>query len=245
MERDRTFLFFSNNKIGGDKISFHYRYRKQIIISIVVFLMIFGTGIIIFLNQKPKSKEEPLILKKKEKKEVKEEIAVEYKVDIKGEIQNPGIYTLTSSSRIIDVIEAAGGLTEKADTSVINLSKKIIDEMVIIIYSKQEVKEFENTKRQQEQVIEQCIQKDQNSIKNDACISIETSKDNSKDTGMVSLNNASIEELMTLTGVGEAKAKEIIRYREEKKGFKKIEELLEVSGIGESIFAKIKDRLTL
>ena len=69
-----------------------------------------------------------------------------YKVDIKGEILTPGIYTLKSNSRVIDVIEMSGGLTENADTSVINLSKKITDEMVIIIYSKSEVKDFEKTK---------------------------------------------------------------------------------------------------
>ena len=178
------------------------------------------------------------VVKKKEKKV--EEKDIEYKVDIKGQIVHPGIYTMKKGSRVIDVIDASGGLTENANTEVINLSKKINDEMVIIIYSNYEVNEFAKTKEIEEKVQSKCVQKDENSLKNDACITA----DNNKVQGKVNINTASKEELMTLTGIGESKANDIIKYREEHK-FNTIEDIKEVSGIGDSLFAKIKENITV
>ena len=133
----------------------------------------------------------------------------------------------------------SGGLTENADTSVINLSKKITDEMVIIIYSKSEVKDFEKTKETEKIVQEKCIKKDENALKNDACIT-----DSVKTRGKVSINTATKEELMSLTGIGDSKAEDIIKYREENGLFKTIEDIKNVSGIGDSLFAKIKENIT-
>ncbi|MBE6157325.1 MAG: hypothetical protein E7160_00805 [Firmicutes bacterium] len=136
----------------------------------------------------------------------------------------------------------AGGLTEKANTSVINLSKKITDEMVIIIYSNYEVENFKRTKEIEESIIKQCNQKDNNSLKNDACIGNNTEENiNSK----ISLNSATKEELMTLSGIGEAKAEDIIDYRNKNGGFKNIEEIKNIKGIGDSMFDKIKDHITI
>ena len=192
-------------------------------------------------NNKHDNKEKDIIevkepVKKKEKKE-----DINYKVDLKGEVNNPGIYTLKKGSRVIDVIEAGGGLTENANTEVINLSKKIVDEMVIIIYSNYEVREFAKTKEVEERVQNKCVQKDDNSLKNDACISSNT---NNKVIDKVNINTASKEELMSLPGIGEAKANDIIKYREEHK-FNTIEDIKEVSGIGDSLFAKIKENITV
>ncbi len=197
--------------------------------------------IIILLNSnnEKETKEELVIEKKTTTKKEKTEKEM-YKVDIKGEVLTPGIYSLDSNKRVIDVIEMAGGLTENADTSVINLSKKIKDEMVIIIYSKSEVKEFEKTKEKETQVQEKCIQKDENSLKNDACIST----DSKTTSGKVSINTGTKEELMTLSGIGESKAQDIIKYREENGPFKTIEDIKNVSGIGDSLFAKIKENIT-
>lgn len=224
-------------------ITFKYRYRKQIVIGIfILFLLVGGTILTIFMFQSDKKDKSDLVvstaantLKKKSKKENIEN----YKVDIKGEILTPGIYTLKSNSRVIDVIEMSGGLTENADTSVINLSKKITDEMVIIIYSKSEVKDFEKTKETEKIVQEKCIKKDENALKNDACIT-----DSVKTSGKVSINTATKEELMTLTGIGDSKAEDIIKYREENGLFKTIEDIKNVSGIGDSLFAKIKENIT-
>lgn len=231
-----------NNTYGGDKITFHYRYRKQIIIASVLLLII-GITIYFFLTIKPtktsKKETEPIVNKKEEKKP-SQESTIKYQVDIKGEVINPGIYTMDSSSRVIDVIKAAGGLTENANTSVINLSKKITDEMVIIVYSNNEVEDFKKTKELEEQVSSKCKQNDKYGLENDACISSEA-----KLESLISLNDATVADLIKLPGIGEAKANDIIAYRNEHGPFENIEDLKNVSGIGENLFAKIKDYLTI
>jgi competence protein ComEA len=154
---------------------------------------------------------------------------------------------------VIDVIKLAGGLTNNADTSVINLSKKIKDEMVIVIYSHDEVNDFINTYKKEELLSEKC--KTASTVTNDACISkedrqeVNVSVNNDKVTNnsnkMISINYATKEELMTLSGIGEAKALSIIKYREENGLFTNIEDLKNISGIGDKMFDKIKDSITL
>ena len=114
--------------------------------------------------------------------------------------------------------------------------------MVIIIYSKDEVKNFKKTKEIEKQVIEKCIQKDETSLTNDACIE-DNKKDNNQST-KININTATIEELMTLPGIGESKAKSIIKYRENAQ-FKSIEDIKNIQGIGENLFAKIKENITV
>ena len=208
-------------------------------ISIFVILIIIG-GIYFYLNQDEKEiikpqKEEIIKTNNKEKKEKT------ISVDIKGEVMVPGIYTMKESSRVIDVIEKAGGLTENADTSVINLSKKIQDEMVIIIYSKEQILHFEETKQKEDYLQNKCINPDEYSLQNDACIS----NKQTYQSGKININTASKEELMTLTGIGESKAKEIISYRETNGSFQSIEEIKNVAGIGETIYAQIKENITV
>lgn len=225
-------------------MTFHYRYRKQIIIGVIIFLVLAITTFMItynYLTNKKENNKEITIEKKEPIK--KEEVVKEnyFQVDIKGEIISPGIYKLKESSRVIDVINAAGGLTENANTSVINLSKKIIDEMVIIVYSNAQVEEFSKTKEIENQVIENCNQIDENSLKNDACIGNNNSLNQ---TNKISINNASLEELMTIPGIGESKAKSIIDYRNMNGPFNTIEDITNVSGIGENVFAEIKEYIT-
>ena len=222
-------------------ISFHYRYKKQIIIISIILILLSISGYFIYINIPKKeeikiSKEEPIKNTKLEKVEEKK-----YKVDIKGQINNPGIYEVPISSRVIDVINLAGGLTVNADTSVINLSKKVLDEMVIIVYSKEEVTNFKKTKEIEQQVQNQCVQKDENSLKNDACIS----SNNNISTNKISINNATKEELMTLPGIGESKAKDIIDYRTKNGPFKKLEDLKNIPGIGENVYNNLKENITL
>ena len=227
-------------------MSLHYRYRKQIIIGVILLFILVGGisfGVYQFQHKKKEKPKTSIVLsKKKEKKEVEEEVEL-LQVDIKGEVRTPGIYQVKESSRVMDVINIAGGLTENANTTVINLSKKIFDEMVIIIYSNQEVEDFKKTKEVEEQVINNCIQKEENSLKNEACIEI----DNYSDTqvlGKININTATQEQLTALPGVGEAKAKTIIEYRNTNGPFKTIEDIKNVTGIGDSLFAKIKDYIT-
>lgn len=222
-----------------------YRYRKQIILAISLILLLVGGGFLLFttLKAQPVEAKEVLSVSKKEsKQEKREETTTYYKVDIKGAITNPGIYTLKKESRVMEAIEQAGGITELADTSVINLSKKISDEMVIIIYTYEQVREFAKTKELEKQVQENCRTGGEYGLKNDACIETEQEE---KSIGVISLNTATKEELMTLTGIGEAKAIAIIEYREQNGAFEKIEDIMNVSGIGDSLFAKIKENITI
>lgn len=231
-------------------MTFHYRYRKQIILItiIVVVLVATITTAIYFYEPKEEKTISSLTVKKKEKESSSTEQEKEkYMVDIKGEVNNPGIYQLQSDARVIDVINEAGGLTEQADTTVINLSKKITDEMVIIIYSQQEVANWLETKEQEQYLQEQCIAPREGQTQNDACIEEEPKEDTSSSSptpSIININTASKEELMTLNGIGESKADAIIAYREEKP-FESIEDIKNVSGIGDSIFEDIKDHITV
>ena len=233
-------------------MTFTYRHRKQIILcGLGLVLLLVVASIFIYKNFDSKDKDDENIVlntKKdiKKNEEEEEESDVYYQIDIKGEVINPGIYTVKEGSRVIDVIRLAGDLTEVADTSVLNLSKKVKDEMVIIVYSFDEVESFTETKEQEE--IEQEACKNQNGIENDACIEDSTNDTSSSSvviSGKISLNTATLDELMMLPGIGEAKAEAIIKYREEVGAFQNIEELKEVNGIGDAIFDDIKESITI
>lgn len=195
------------------------------------------------IEEKIEKKEEQI-----EKKTDSQESVEEVTVDIKGRVANAGVYTLGQTSRVIDVIKEAGGLLEDANTSLINLSKKIEDEMVIIIYSNEEMDSLMKEEKVIYQVVE--VEKECPDFRNDACItkkeelSDEEKKENLEEIKQVNLNTASVEELTKLPGIGEAKAKNIVQYRESFP-FESIEQLKEVSGIGESLFEKVKDYLTV
>lgn len=164
-------------------------------------------------------------------------------VDIKGAVVNPGVKTLEKGSTVNDLILESGGLLDTADTSTINLSKILNNEMVIIVYTKDEIKEMRSGSTSVKVVEKQCICP---VLENNACIdnSFTNIEEDSNQTGKISLNNASKEELMTLTGIGSQKADAIIEYRKQNK-FTKLEDLINVKGIGQATFEKIKDNLTL
>ena len=159
-------------------------------------------------------------------------------VDIKGQVNTPGVYSfnIDNNARINDLIEKAGGLTKDADTSLINLSKKLEDEMTIIIYSKKEIDNYVKTQNDLEKKLEICETK----LKKNACI-----KEKNETTGnKININKATLDELITIPGIGEAKAKAIIEYRSRNK-FNSIEDIKNVEGIGENLFASIKESITV
>ena len=231
-------------------MTFTYRYRKQILIGICLFLVLSVLGLsLLFQKNDTKKTSEDIVLNTEEEeievKKPKEEQETYYQVDIKGEINNPGIYEVKEGSRVIDVIRLAGDLTSNADTSVLNLSKKVKDEMVIIVYSYDEVANFTETKEKEKIEQEACIK--QSELINGACIddsSLTNQEENTEPSAKVSLNNATLEELMTLNGIGESKAKAIIAYRDTVGAFKSIEELKNVDGIGDTLFEQIKENIT-
>lgn len=234
-----------------DKVKEFFNYYKINLIEggiLLVIIVISNFLIYEFVNDKISNikveakevtiEKEEVITKDKEKEY--------YKFDIKGDVINPGVYTLEKGSRVIDAINIAGGLTENADTSVNNLSKSITDEMVIIIYTKEEVANFKKILEQEEIENNNCVEYNE-VITNDSCIKNEeqSSEVVSELDKKISINSATLELLMTLPGIGEAKAKSIITYRKENGEFKNIEDIMNVSGIGESVFEKIKEYITI
>ena len=137
-------------------------------------------------------------------------------VYICGEVTNPGVYDLSENSRIYEAVDAAGGFTENAARECVNLASKVSDGMQITIYNKEEAASLPSG-----------------------------SGSAGGNSGLVNLNTATKEELMTLKGIGESKAEDIIRYREKSGGFKKIEDIMKISGIKEAGFQKIKDNITV
>ena len=168
-------------------------------------------------------------------------------VDIKGAIKKPGVYFTNCNSNINDIIILAGGLNENANTSVINLAKKITDEMVIIIYTNDEVQNSNVVDTVIKYVDKEC---NCPNIKNDGCINNEIDKNiinksDKDDNDIVNINTASLTELQNLSGIGKSKAEAIIKYREQNGNFKNIEELLNVDGIGEKLYEEIKSNITV
>ena len=132
------------------------------------------------------------------------------------------------------------------DTSILNLSKKLKDEDVIIVYNEDEVNKIKEGNIHVEYIEKECTCPN---IQNDACIDIDKvidpgiSKD--IDTGKISINTATKEQLQTLTGIGISKAEDIIEYRNINGNFESIEDIMNVKGIGQALFEKIKDNITI
>ena len=147
-------------------------------------------------------------------------------VDVKGAVNAPGVYELEDGKRVIDAINLAGGFSDKADTINVNLSKRLTDEMFIVIYTKQEIYNYKKSNETSNINCAsfECVCPD---VKNDACIEKNLKAENNKKeaNNKVSINNATKEDLMSLTGIGESKANAIINYRNENGLFKQIEDI--------------------
>lgn len=156
-------------------------------------------------------------------------------VDLKGAIEAPNVYKLEKGSRTIDLINEAGGLLNNANTRFINLSKELKDGDAIVIYTNEEIEEAK--KSNIIYVETPCVCEE---VKNDACYN-----ENNNNDSKININTATLEELMTLSGIGEAKAKSIIEYRETNGKFNNIEDIINVQGISETIFNKIKENITI
>ena len=158
-------------------------------------------------------------------------------VHVIGEVNSPGVVTLEEGSRIIDAINAAGGKTEDADLTKVNLAYVIEDGVQIYIPSiKETAKSSED-----EQSIEYMTDGPGDGI----IISSASQEKEDEKQVIVNINTANLEKLQTLPGIGESTARKIIEYREQNGKFATIEDLKNVSGIGESKFNNIKDKITV
>lgn len=134
-------------------------------------------------------------------------------VHVCGAVNNPGVYELPKGSRIYEAIEAAGDFTEEAAKDYTNLAQIINDEMKIIIPTVQDVE--------------------------NGTMPIQSEPDN----GLININTADITALCTLPGVGESRAEAIIAYRDRNGSFETIEQIMEVDGIKEAMYAKLQDKI--
>lgn len=146
-------------------------------------------------------------------------------VEIKGEIKKPDVYILNENAIVKELIDAAGGLTENAELRSINRAKKLQNHELIYIGNKNdENKETSN------------LSSEVNSSNNK--VQLENGK-------KVNINTGTLEELKTLNGIGDSKAKSIIEYREQNGGYKSIEDIKNVTGIGEKMFERIKEQIEI
>lgn len=156
-------------------------------------------------------------------------------VDVKGAVKNPNVYKIIAGSRVMDVINVAGGLLKNANTTFINLSKELKDGDAIVVYTNEEIEKA--NKKDIIYVETPCVCEE---IKNDACY-----KENENNNGKININTASVEDLMKLSGIGESKAKLIIEYRNNNGLFTNIDDIKKVNGISETLFNKIKENITI
>lgn len=143
-------------------------------------------------------------------------------IDVKGAVEKPGLYTLEAGARVNDAVEAAGGLTSQADPKSVNLAQKLSDEAVVYVAGK-----------------------DENiSVVTSTTASTAMSQDE-KNTSLVNLNTATEADLQTISGIGAKRAADIIAYREANGGFKSVDDLNNVSGIGDKTMESIRPYVTV
>ena len=143
--------------------------------------------------------------------------AIDIYVDIGGCVNNPGVYKIVAGTRLFQVIEKAGGLTEDADLDSINQAEEVYDGQKILIFPKNEEDDIGNMQMSSDRDL----------------------------SGKININNADASKLQEIPGVGPVTSQSIIDYRESIGRFKSIEEIKNVSGIGEKTFEKLKEHITV
>ncbi len=165
-------------------------------------------------------------------------------VDVCGAVVNPGVYELSSDSRVFQAIEKAGGYLPGAAASYLNRARSLYDGQQIYVPTQEEVDSKTIPLTQDETA--------QDGVVQEGTAQTGTAADNTADgTGTtqagqrINLNTADVSQLSTLTGVGESKALAIIAYREENGPFTSIEDIMNVPGIKEGTYEKIKDKIAI
>ena len=139
-------------------------------------------------------------------------------VYICGAVASPGVYTLPGGSRVVQAVEAAGGFLPDAEEKILNLARKIEDGEQITVWTREEAENMGGMEAAQQNA----------------------GGGTEPGSGKVNLNTAGKEELMTLSGIGESRAEAIIAYREANGPFGSVEEIMNIEGIKEKMFEKIR-----
>ena len=201
-----------------DVVLFLKQNVKAIVLALLCSLLFIIGGLLYFGHDKTEDYNDATFSNSQNsevsKDDKKEEQDSKIFVDVKGAVKNPGVFETTKDKRVKDLIEEAGGLLEDADTSTLNLSQKVKDQMVIYV-----LKNGEKPKQ----------------------ISDGSTSSSNKD--VININTANKEQLMKISGVGKTKAEAIISFREKNGNFKKKEDITKVKGIGKATFEKIKDKI--
>ncbi len=207
-----------------------FKEKKKVIFCILGVVLMIGYYFYTTNTGYTETEEEFLIatndIKEEKEKETKDEEEIVI-VHIAGAVKNPGIVKLKEGSRIEDAIDAAGGLTEDANISDVNLAYILDDGTKINIPSI-------NDEYSQEEIV---------SDGGGTAIAEEFSNDGSN--SLININTATETELETLPGIGPTIANKIVEYRKENGNFNTIEDIKNVSGIGESKYASIEELITI
>lgn len=209
--------------------------------KIVFGLLLIGTGLsfaFILFNQPAASAQAPSVktlassvtatsANKTEKEEIEKKADLVEEttimVDVKGAVQSPGLYTLAADSRVDQAIKLAGGLLPEADPKSINLAQKLSDEAVIYVATQAEAI----------------------SIIPSSATTSQTSPESTPTSNKLNLNTATISDLQTISGIGEKRAQDIIAFRESNGGFKSVDVLGNVSGIGDKTLENLRPYVTV
>lgn len=189
-------------------------------------------------NKKKELEENIMDLEEEKKEHASTKIEICY-VHVCGAVKTPGVYQVKEGDRVITAITMAGGFSKEAAIDYVNQASILFDGQKLYIPTIEEVKELGNTLLEENETISQetdvlLESKQKESIDND---NVENKK--------ININKASVEELMTLPGIGEAKANSIIEYREKQKKFEIIEDIMKIEGIKQGVFEKIKDKIRI
>ena len=220
-----------------EKISYYKKYL--ILASCLVLFAVAGIGYFM-LNNNDSVITEVLAETTSTTLAVKEESTKLY-FDIKGSVKKPGVYEFIQGDKIIDAINKAGGLTKNATTNNLNLSKKLTNEMVIYVFSKNEI----TTTKAYEQISNASECKCETIEINNCVDKNTTNESTNNETSKININTDNKEKLMTISGIGSSKADAIIEYRTKNGNFKTTEDIMNVSGISKTIYDKIKDIITV
>lgn len=152
-----------------------------------------------------------------------EPVAEAIYVQVTGAVRAPGVYKLPMGARVFEAVQKAGGMTDDAAAESLNQALELSDGQMIVLYTQQEWEQ---------------LQKGGTTVDTDGALAVAQ-----QDDGRININTASLEQLCTISGIGQSRAQSIITYREQNGAFGSIEEIMNVSGIKDGLFQKIKDKI--
>ena len=216
------------------EIIWNYSRHHKVVVSLLALIAALVVGFGVVLGKSSKVVQEELVLSTwsqtsqtsqdtRQSSQKTETLSQTITVDVKGAVQKPGVYDLASGSRVTDAVQKAGGLTDKADQRSINLAQKLVDEAVIYVATVGEASPLLGSS-----LVESPHQSPSESAK-----------------GKVNLNTATITDLQSMSGIGAKRAQDIIDYRDSSGGFKSVDELSNVSGIGDKTLEKLREEVTV